>query len=300
MKSLLRWAVIAMVFPSWAAHELILADFSNKSSRTELSSIATPMQEVLSAKFSPYGIRGIDRTQDPSRQNLVSTQSRTLIRGELIEGDTLLLRFTLEIGDDRRMVVKEAVYNPLETLDQNLTVISVKILHALEENVLSRVQIVSDPSITTLSLDNRIQSETPWESYLSNGRHSLHLSLAGYLPLEKEISVAPGNNRFTFVLVPVKLTDSVTASQKEMKAFSHKRAYLALAVGLLCSAAGVAFQTQYTRTDDKYDHLISRNTDDYSSLHSKAENYLVARNISLGVGGIALGFAAYQWLFVTH
>ncbi|MFH0920043.1 MAG: PEGA domain-containing protein [Fibrobacterota bacterium] len=265
-------------------------DFSNQTTRTELSFLAGPLVENFSIKFSPYGIHAFDRTNDPAGTAMVSSLTQTILRCEALETDSSpVIRLRLETGDDRRMLVKDVPYNLQEPLDQNLTIIGVKILHAMEESVLSRVQVISNPSIASLTLDGRIQNETPWESYLSNGRHLLKFSLAGYEPLETSIAIAPGNNRFSFTLVPVKTSETAVIEGNRLMRNSSYRIPLVLTFAF--AALGGISHSLYLRTNDEYGRMVSSDKNEYDNLNDKAENYLKLRNASAGgfaISGIVL------------
>jgi len=279
-----------------AAHDLVLVDFTNRSGRTELTHIAESMQKVFSEKFAPYGVMVIDRSADSNRFSQVSSQNRTILRAEA-SGDTqTVLRFFLETGDDRKTVVKDIPYAPEEGLDRNLTLVAVKILDALEENILARTQIVTDPTVAALTIDNRIQTETPWESFLTTGRHSCRISKPGFGSIDRDIAVVQGNNRFSFSLVPVTETPKVQPLPGPEASTGESRADIYMAAGILAAAAigSVISQVAYSSASHEYNALISSNRSDYDALHNKAQTRLDIRNGCFGGGGIAALYLLYR------
>jgi hypothetical protein len=181
---------------SHSTHNLIIADFINETEIKELGQISKSIQTAFAEKFAGYGIKIIDKTEDEDRDFICATKSETVLRGKAIQKDSIYISFKIEVGEERKTYFKKVPYNSQESLEQNMTIMMVKILHVFENNILSLVQITTEPSSAELVIDSRIRSLTPWESYLPKGNHRVKLYLGGYNPIDKNIVVLPGNNRF--------------------------------------------------------------------------------------------------------
>jgi hypothetical protein len=278
---------------SFPMHTLIIADCMNASGKQELDSLVGPLTQVFGGKFADYGIQIADKTGSDTRRYLTSSNRETLLKIKAAGNPAVTtLSFSMEMGDDRKNYAKEIPYNPEESLEQNLTVMLVKILHVFESNILSRVQIASDPSLARMTVDKNIRAITPWESYLAPGNHELVLSLEGYSTLEKIIAVTPGNNRLNYTLIPLGRTDTVVV--REMAGSPGRKmpaGLLLLAAGAGALLAGVS-QWQYAKADKGYDNLVSNDRNQYDSLHRNASTFLILRNsgIFVSLSGIAIYF----------
>ncbi len=277
----------------FAGHNLIISEYSNSTGKQALDSVAAPIKEIFGSKFAAYGIEVLDATNSDTREFLSSNSHETILKIKA-EGDAATnIVFTIEVGDDRKIYTKQITYNDMESMDQNITVMTVKILHVFESAILSRVQITSDPTFAHIIIDKKVKAVTPWESYLAPGNHDISLELAGYEPLEKKLVVTPGNNRLNFTLMPIGMNDTIIVHEKPLpkEKISSKTLFIISFAGALL--AGVA-QWQYSTTDKEYDQLISNDKGKYDALDKKAEYSMFLRNTGIVISVSGLCFCTYN------
>jgi len=265
--------------------DILIADFSNQTSLTELESLPKMLAALSAERFAPYGIKVEDRTTSSDRAQLYSNRSQAVIR-IMATGDTeVLLTLKVEAGDGRKTFVKEMAYHLEEGVERTVGALLLKISTVFEESILARVQITTEPSFITLTLDGRVRTKTPWESFISVGDHSLKLASPGYVSYSETIVIAPGSNRFNFKLYPIREKSPVV---KERDKYSWL--YL-VALSVSAVTAGLSYYS-YLKADKNYEDLVTGNRSAYDDAHDKTVMYLTVRNISLVTfAGSLCGFA---------
>lgn len=277
-------------FVAVQSHSLILGGFKNRSACKTLDSLPDALSRAFDGKFTGFGIKVI-RHENEGASQYYSTMEETILFTECSGADTIWVRFRIETGDDRRVFQKEFVYDTQAALDQNIVVMMVKIMAVFENQILSITQVASEPLFADLMIDNASVRKTPWEGRLSRGPHLLRLTMPGYVPFEKRITVLPGNNRFEYSLLPE--NQNPVWPPPEKKRILEKKFLLPAIAGLVVGVTGQVF---YRGASRDYDALISPNRRDYDAFHNKATAWLWTRNSAFGISLVATGLTIYSYI----
>jgi hypothetical protein len=243
--------------------------FDNPSGDTALTAKALELQEILAREIRD---RGILVTPFPgSVPEAHSTDEISVISGRFVKGDTALrVEAALELGVNHTVYEKSVEFNPGETLAQNAEPLVRKICLTLEEKYSAMLQVVSTPSACSLYLNNRLRGVTPFESFCPVGRNDLVLRAEGYETLRDFIRIAPGNNRYSFIL-----------KKEESSRELWKRWYVYTFIGGWAAlAAGFYFHSAYKSAHNSYLAVRSVSQKDYDRYYDIAERSLVLRNLS--------------------
>jgi hypothetical protein len=192
-------------------------------------------------------------------------------------------------GIEGKTFRREIPYDGGASLTDNARALSLKLLNLFERQILSRVQVKSDPPGATVEIDT-LNGFTPFESFLTTGPHVLTLRLDRHFPVAETLMVSPGNNRFQFSLVALPGVSPPALSATPRRRSDAFYYWATAGAGVLAAVA----QGFYYRTDRAYDRLVSGDEKEYHQLHSSAQRYFYLRNGSLALFGVAGIWSFYQ------
>ncbi|MBL8026611.1 MAG: hypothetical protein JNL74_09380, partial [Fibrobacteres bacterium] len=203
--------------------------------------------------------------------------------------------FTITSSKTGDTYEREIPWDTAQTARQNLTLISSKLIRLFEENLLARVQLQSEPPEADLLIDNSIKAVTPFETFLPLGRHTFLLTLAGHDTLDTKESVAPGNNRFSFLLKPKTIKPPPERISVVIREKEHSPLPWFIASGVLLTV-GVIAEAFYINTDKEYDNLVSNDKSEYDNLDREANRWILVRNVTGITCSITTCYGLYKYL----
>jgi hypothetical protein len=293
LKSPLLLGLLLLPAPVPALHRLIIKSFVNQTGLAALDSIPRQLNAVLEQGFMDYGVAIVDASGDSAAETPQAGGDVSVLDIR-VEGEGAgLVRMTILAGPESRRYNKTYPYNPGESASRNATAMLIKIQSVFEENILGRIQVLSEPSGAGVIIDSLVRASTPWEAHLSAGNHRLHLFLDGFKPIDQDVTVMRGNNRFNFTFK----TDTTEIRRPAFPAVRVKKDYSGYLLGAIFASGlfSLATQVLYVKTDRKYDDLVSPEKDEYDRLHENAERYIFCRNIGLTVLATSVGaYVLYQ------
>jgi hypothetical protein len=277
---------------TFALDTLLFAGCVRMGETTVLPSFEDSLKSVLSPRLLNYGLILADSAKISKGEVCYPSASRFVMRCNITEGADLRIRFSVVAKKDEDSYDREIIWEPSQTVRQNLTLVCTKLIRLFEDNLLARVQLSSEPSYANLVIDETIKAITPFETFLPLGRHDFKLELEGHDKLEVREVVAPGNNRFSFLLKPIQKPLEKAAPIVIREKESSTLPWF-IAGGVLFTI-GVIAQGFYVKTDNEYDKLISNDVSAYNNLNREAERWLLFRNVTLTSCSITSLYAVYK------
>jgi hypothetical protein len=171
--------------------------------------------------------------------------------------------------------------------------------------------ISSNPEGAQILIDGEDFGFTPYlNQYIKEGKHKLHLALAGYAPLEREIDLTAGKTEA--VMIPLDRSQAWKDSIKQVQ-LKHKRAHQFVrklifgSVAAALAGAGIYYdfkaKTEISNADETaeaYDNTKS-NFDtykqEYRSYREQGKKFIDYRNIFLGAAGAGTFFFGLSFVF---
>ncbi|OGJ86766.1 MAG: hypothetical protein A2268_13930 [Candidatus Raymondbacteria bacterium RifOxyA12_full_50_37] len=287
-------AFVLATCPLYAAHTLVLGEFTNQSGNPALDSIQSVLETELIRQAGGHGLQVVGVSQAGEETGISAAADRSILHVQANAGSPAIITATIETGSTSKTHEKTILYNSEESIAQNMTILIVKILHVLEEQASARVQIFSEPSEAQLVINRKIMAATPWESVLPYGSHQVNLMKNKYAPISETIAVVPGNNQFRYTLAGLQAEKPRITPITLGPAERPVAVYWAIIAGSALFFASAQFL--HASADNEYTDLVSGNAKDYDRLHEKAQQYLYLRNISIVTFSGASLWALYKIL----
>jgi hypothetical protein len=280
-----------------ALDTLVLASCTYSSDTSTIINIEDSLTSVFAPRLLNYGLILIDSAKIPSYETCYPTESRSVLRCQIssTSSSEMRIRFSVITGKDGAKYERDLIWDKAQSARQNLTLMTSKLIRLFEENLLARVQLQSDPSSANLLIDGTIKTVTPFETFLPLGRHKFFLTLKGYDNLETSEVVAPGNNRFSFLLKPTPVAvkpERVSIVIKEKETTSSLQWFIAS--GLLLTV-GLIAEGFYVDTDYDYDNLVTNDRNAFNNLDREANRWLFIRNTTVITCSITTAYAFYKY-----
>lgn len=256
------YLVFLFVFQANSAVQVTIYKFKNNVPSEGFQKICDSIPECLRREFAPYHIKvrlndsvadaGADKTP-------ASSDEETMIFGRMDSlKDKIMITGFFKMDLEQTLFKKEVEYSAAEPAAENARALALKILYAYEKKFLAHLQIFTEPQGACISLNHDSMGLSPWESLYPKGVYPLQIKSAGYLTVQKDITVGAGDNKFTFILSPeIKQEEQtprpvpvIQAAAVEKPAKS--RVQLFLAASCVMVAAGSHLLLEYYGTSDYY------------------------------------------------
>ncbi len=289
------FAILSLSALSFSLDTLIFATRNQIGNQADTRRFEELFLSMVAPKLYSYGVVVIDSAQRAHGDVCYPSVSRSIIRCSIHNsgrGGVSKFRFAVSYGSEAYTMERELSWDLTIKDEQNMAILSAKIVRFFEENLLARVQMQSDPSYAQIEIDGKIKAATPFETFLPLGRHTFFLKLKGYDSLLADEVVTNGNNRFSFLLKPVMVKPEpqqirVVVKEKQLSTVPW------LIASVVLSSVAVFAGANYSETAKDYDKLISNDVAAYDRLNKEASRWLLVRNIAGTACLVTLGYSLY-------